>query len=188
MKKWLMTITLNWVEWLFQNVGQDYLLKQNENLEISQKILKQLRRSVLLEESARLILAKMDGRLESFEKKLKLVSVSEREKRLETYLQELDAILMMDICDKLLLSLKTNQTERELVLALKQKILYFSHLSPVACIGEYYNSLYSTVVESQFCNEMMKGTVKEIISQGYLRPDLSLVRPAHIIVSTNSLS
>ncbi len=154
---------------------------QSETSEAFKKVLNQIRKSNLFQESQ---LLKTEGLENKFSILLDQFHALRNEWHNKGhFLSEEDMLFMLDNLDKLRDLFASVDGGNIFINSMYHRLLLISGWSTVATTTQIYDSLFMEVVGSTKSPEP-KGSITEIFSQGFLRADKTLVRKAKVLVST----
>ena len=152
---------------------------QNEVAEMLKKIFNQNRKSHLFQESQLQKSMEIEGRISTQFEQIQIIQNEWRNKGV--FLKEDDVLFFFDQLAKVNESLET-ANENIFLNSLYQRMFTMTGWKSIAQRSLPYDSLGMEVVGSMESPEP-KGTVIQIINQGFTRPDGSVVRKAKVIAS-----
>ncbi|MBF0300282.1 MAG: nucleotide exchange factor GrpE [Oligoflexia bacterium] len=171
----------------------------SETQELLEKVFKMSRKNNLLQEELFNVLDKIEHKID-FEQQLilKLSENNSGKNEKKFSIAEKDLFEIIDCNQKLIkmldyINLEEDREEKQeinkriLDQAILQKDIFCKifNITSIATIGNLYNSESTLVVESVYDCNLTKGTIVEIISQGYLDSNGQLLRKAKVVVSNN---
>ncbi|MBF0312633.1 MAG: nucleotide exchange factor GrpE [Oligoflexia bacterium] len=175
----------NWNQLLsLSSLQREFHEEQKQSLE---RVLKASRRSNLLQEDIYNVLLKLeqkaDAKTESIVDEAAAAMAMEKMEKMEKgVLQILDLLLQADRLSRL-----NNDQDMIAVLAsMHERLCQLVKIRAVAIIGSAtYDSAMTVIIEAVYNSEIPRGSVVDIVSQGYVRENQTIIRKAKIIVSTD---
>lgn len=146
--------------------------------EVSERVVRQLRRLVLVEDEKRESLRKLEGKLDQV-----IEGVVTTRKSLDIEARMLEVLDRLSRTSGILgrEQVSAHKLVREAFLDLAE----IAQVKPVGMHGETYPELGCKVIGVVESLLDPPGTIVEIVRQGYVRGDGSLVRESHVIVATH---
>jgi molecular chaperone GrpE (heat shock protein) len=142
-----------------------------------------LRRLALLTDQNLEFLKRIDSRTESLEQTLGRLGPSDAQESSD-HLSHESALWLLDELDKLSRSGNMGSLEHSLIDGLREKLQSLAGLTPIARLGETYDSQNSKIITATPDPDKPAGTTIDIICQGYFAANGARLRDAIVAVTS----